>query len=180
MAKRRRAVTDPTERARLKARFEADARTSTRDDVVTASLPSAQSDGTEQGHEKSTVNRLLRGCADRRALIFTFASVAGIALLVAVAIGARSDDAQADAAENRPTPSAVSTLPSVVAAPQPPPVPSATPRATLQTAERPLVPNAREPVRTKDVRRVEPAPSASAAPAATGFPERAPANPYAE
>lgn len=182
MAKRRRAITDPAERARLKARFEAEARTSTRDDVVTASLPSAQSDGTEEGHAKSTVNLLLRGCAGRRALIWTFASVAGIAVLLAVANRARNDDAHSEAAENRPPPSAVSTLPSVFAVASPPPVPSATPRATLQTAERPTAPRApiaREPVRKKEVRRAEPAPSASAS-AATGFPERAPANPYAE
>lgn len=183
MAKRRRAITDPTERARLNARFEAEARTSTRDDVVTASLPSTSSDGTNQGHVKPTVNLPLRGRADRRVLIWAFAGVAGVALLLALALGARSDDAQAGAAENRPPPSAVSISPSVVAGTRPPPTPSATPSATLQTAERPAAltaPRVRQPVRKKDVRRAEPALSASAAPAATGFPERAPANPYAE
>lgn len=176
MAKRRRAITDPTERARLKARFEAEARTSTRDDVVTASLPSARSKSTE-GHEKPTVNPRLRRGGDRRALLWTFASVVGIALLIAVAIGARSDDA----AENGPPPSAAPISPSAVAAAPPLAIPSATAHAPPGEPERataPRAPSTRNSVRKKDVRRADSAPSASSAPAA--FPERAPANPYAE
>jgi eukaryotic-like serine/threonine-protein kinase len=184
MAKRRRAIIDPLERARLNARFEAETRTSARDDVVTASLASAQSDGTEEGHEKPAANLVLRGGADRRALIWTLASVAGIALLGATAIGARNrNDTPADATEKVPPSPAVPAVPSHAAAAPPPPIPSSMAPATPRTAAAPSAEkarSAREPNRNRSVKPLPPAASAASAPSAAGYPERAPANPYAQ
>lgn len=121
MAKRRRAIIDPLERARLNARFEAEARTSARDDVVTASLPSAQSDGTEEGHEKPATNLRQPDRTKRRALIWTLASGAGIALLGAAAAAVRSgDDEPVEAAQRPPPTAAASASPSNAGAAPPP------------------------------------------------------------